>query len=106
MAKQNKTPKKKPSKALKEIAALMPVKRLLKGGVIETLPGRFTKVYTLDMAQDITSVLKGNTSRCSIELFAMSKPKSKLLSARWRKLTISIISRRSCTKPRITWFCR
>ena len=77
MATKNKTPKKaKPSKALKKIATLMPITKLHAGGVVETTAGRFSKLFQLDMAQDITSVLKHNNTRCSVQLFAMSQPKS------------------------------
>ena len=68
--------KKKPSKALKKIAALMPISKLHQGGVVETAAGRFSKLYKLDLAQDVTTVLKHNKTHCSIELFAMSQPKS------------------------------
>ena len=63
----------KQSKALKAIASLMPLTKLHNGGLIETMPGRFAKIYTMDLAQDITSVLKDNKSQCSVELFAMSQ---------------------------------
>ena len=81
----------KQSKALKEIAKLIPIKRLIKGSpgaIIETLPGRFAKVYLMDMSQDITSFVKSNPTRCSVEVFALSTPNTeeqiKAFSAEYR----------------------